>query len=347
MNKNKRGISLIVLIITIIVIIILAAAVILTMSNNNPIENANEARFKEDIRTMQDELSMYISKKYSDDPTEFDPKSLDLEGDTMAEELPSTETYKTKVKVEDGKLIWIEKPESEQDEEYIIEKGWYDEFTGNIVASQTPDTPVIQGTKDPEGDLVGKVSKVTEDGVPIPIGFTYVQGSKDTGVVIKDENNNEFVWVVANAQSYAKDATFPKSSASNPDYYNVENFGDDTLPSGISSESSDVEKYGGFYISRYEAGIPQGDTSASDKTGVPLSQQRKIVWTNISYSNAKASAESMISNNYVQTGLITETAWDTTCHFIKDTTELTDSVAYGNYKDSTFLISLGDLKRND
>ena len=62
---KKNGISLIVLIVTIIVIIILAAAVILTLSKNNPIESSKEAAFKEDIRTFQDELAMYIAKDYT------------------------------------------------------------------------------------------------------------------------------------------------------------------------------------------------------------------------------------------------------------------------------------------
>ena len=63
--RNKKGISLIVLIITIIVVIILAAVVILTLSKNNPIESAKEASFKEDVRTFQDELALYISKQYA------------------------------------------------------------------------------------------------------------------------------------------------------------------------------------------------------------------------------------------------------------------------------------------
>ena len=67
-NKNfkkldyKKGISLIVLIITIVVIIILAAVVVLTINKNNPIESAKEAKFKEDIRTFQYQLSLAISK---------------------------------------------------------------------------------------------------------------------------------------------------------------------------------------------------------------------------------------------------------------------------------------------
>ena len=75
---HKRGISLIVLIITIIVIIILAAAVILTISKNNPVSSAKEATFKEDVTAMHDELSMYISKKYADNPTSFEKSSVNL-----------------------------------------------------------------------------------------------------------------------------------------------------------------------------------------------------------------------------------------------------------------------------
>ena len=46
-------------------VIILAAVVILTLSKNNPIESAKEAAFKEDVRTFQNELAMYISKDYT------------------------------------------------------------------------------------------------------------------------------------------------------------------------------------------------------------------------------------------------------------------------------------------
>ena len=66
-NKNftklaHKGVSLIVLIVTIIVIIILASVIILIINKNNPIESAKEAKFKEDIRTFQYQLSLAISK---------------------------------------------------------------------------------------------------------------------------------------------------------------------------------------------------------------------------------------------------------------------------------------------
>ena len=49
----------------------------------------------------------------------------------------------------------------------------------------------------------------------------------------------------------------------------------------------------------------------------------------------------MISNDYVQTGLLTGKAWDRTCHWIEDyiktlnaDSSLTKSQYYGNYKNS-------------
>ena len=307
---HKRGISLIVLIVTIIVIIILAAAVILTITKNNPVSSAKEATFKEDVTAIQDELSLYLSKKYTDNPTSFDKSSVNLSGDSMVTELPSTRKYKDKVSIIKGKLAW--NGETENNTEYK----WFSEVTDGA-------TKKSEEWKDTIAEI--------RNGVPIPKGFTYKEGTKDTGLVIQDEKDNEFVWVPATESTYRKDTSFSDTKPT----------GDDTLPIGITDETTDVVKYGGFYIGRYEAGIPEGDTSPSNKTGIPVSKKGAIVWSNINYTNSKASAESMISNEYVQTGLITGTAWDTTCNWIKDSlssinklASLTDSRYYGNYSNS-------------
>ena len=307
---HKKGISLIVLIITIIVIIILAAVVILTITKNNPVSSAKEATFKEDMASIQDELSMYLSKKYTDNPTSFDKSSVNLSGDSMVTELPSTKKYKDKVSVIKGKLVWA--GETENNTEYK----WFSEVTDGA-------------TKKSEEwkDTIASV----EDGVPIPKGFTYKEGTKDTGLVIQDEKGNEFVWVPATESTYRKDTSFQGATPTD----------DDTLPNGITDEIADVVKYGGFYIGRYEAGVPENQSSidgksnsTSDVKGVPVSKKDATVWSNINYTNAKANAESMINNEYVQTGLLTGTAWDTVCHWIKSDDELKDSRTYGNYNDS-------------
>ena len=303
---KKTGISLIVLIVTIIVIIILAATVILTINKNNPVVSSREARFKEDLKAMQDDLSMYISKIYAENISTFNATTLNLEGSSMVSVLPSTEKYKDKVKVEDGKLVYIGDNKSE--------KKWARSILGSYIPKEWKD----------------KIVEVTEDDVPIPKGFTYVTGTKETGTVIKDEKGNEFVWIPATQDTYIKDFSFSSHYTAT-----INNTSDDTLPSGITDELADVKKYGGFYIGRYEAGIPEGDTTPSNKVGVPVSKQGATVWTDITYKNAKASAESMISNDYVQSGLLTGKAWDRTCHYIEDSvSSLTNSKTYGNYANS-------------
>ena len=314
---HKKGISLIVLIITIIVIIILEAAVILTITKNNPVSSAKEATFKEDVAAMQDELSMYISKKYADNPTSFEKSTVNLSGDDMVTELPSTKKYKDKVSVIKGKLVWA--GETENNTEYK----WFSEVTDGATKNS-------EEWKDTMDDV--------RDGVPIPKGFTYKEGTKDTGLVIQDEKGNEFVWVPATESTYVKDTSFSGSKPTR----------DDKLPNGITDETADVKKYGGFYIGRYEAGVPENQTAINGKSdstsnvkGVPVSKKGATVWTSIDYTNAKTNAESMISNEYVQTGLITGTAWDTTCHWIEDSlssinesASLKDSRYYGNYYNS-------------
>ena len=312
---QKRGISLIVLIVTIIVIIILAAVVILTVSKNNPVESAREATFKEDLRSFQDDLALSISKDYTakagqrDNKFNADKYTTDKAADSVYTYIPSfAKKYEGKFAIVNDELKYVGEEEKE-----------------------------ITWSKD-LGVEVSVIAEMTEDGVPIPRGFTYVTGTKETGTVIEDSIGNQFVWIPATEDAYGKDFDFPSSYGAT-----ASNTSDDKLPSGITDETADVKKYGGFYIGRYEAGIPTGDTAPRNTTGVPVSKQGATVWTNINYANAKASAESMISNAYVQTGLLTGKAWDRTCHWIEDyitnlnaDSSLTNSRYYGNYYNSTF-----------
>ena len=107
---QKKGISLIVLIVTIIVIIILAAAVILTITKNNPVESANEATFKEDVRSFQDELAMTVAKEYTDKQGQRDEKISTSDYGKIKECIPSfSEKYKGKFVIKDDKLVGTDK----------------------------------------------------------------------------------------------------------------------------------------------------------------------------------------------------------------------------------------------
>ena len=62
MKNSKKGISLIVLIITIIVIVILATAILVSVINNNPISEANKARYESDRDNMQAVFTNTVGK---------------------------------------------------------------------------------------------------------------------------------------------------------------------------------------------------------------------------------------------------------------------------------------------
>lgn len=94
-------------------------------------------------------------------------------------------------------------------------------------------------------------------------------------------------------------------------YYNT---ADGDLPDGVDEEAQ-IKKYGGFYIARYEAGVPENGTLDStpyrDVEGIPVSKKNQIPWNYISVTTAKKNAESMISNVYVQSILLTDKMKDT------------------------------------
>ena len=115
-KSDKKGISLIVLVITIIVIIILALAVILSIANNNPIENAKEARFKNDVKTMQEELELLKASNYAkNNGTDY--------GEIKITDLKSATNYTDDFLVKDGKLKYIEGKLTDEEKECVDELG--------------------------------------------------------------------------------------------------------------------------------------------------------------------------------------------------------------------------------
>lgn len=122
---QKRGISLIVLIITIIVIIILAAVVILNISKNNPVESAKEAKFKEDIRSFQDDLSLSISKDYTAKAGQRDDKFNATTFDEIKKlYIPCfTKEYEGKLVIKDDELKYVGDKVTEKEKKWLDDVG--------------------------------------------------------------------------------------------------------------------------------------------------------------------------------------------------------------------------------
>ena len=125
-----------------------------------------------------------------------------------------------------------------------------------------------QSEKISETEEISKVATVypvsVGDGetVPVPKGFYYVGGSINTGVIISDNEvdkydgktdkttheyatklkGNQFVWIPCTIDEYTK-IDFGMTSASSWDRETN------------TGEKEQIEKYGGFYVGRYEAGV--------------------------------------------------------------------------------------------
>lgn len=125
----------------------------------------------------------------------------------------------------------------------------------------------------------------------------------------------------------------------------------------LAAELTQIQKYGGFYVGRYEAGLASNITVATETKlseaenepynvkGMPRIQAGIEPWNFISYTKSKENAESMyLKSTSVNSGLLTGAMWDTMMYFMGnnsyESSELISS-QWGNYADTTPTITLG------
>ena len=174
----------------------------------------------------------------------------------------------------------------------------------------------------------------------IPVGFyalntddaiwnaeTGELGDWNNGLVIKNSTDgNEFVWVPVDGTSvpYKRWCTSGISYADSKDLAST---------SGLDI-ADNVTNYGGFWVARYEAGLPKTiEFGTLNATGKPLSKAGANPWGHINWTKAKTNAESMYSNEYVQSALINGTQWDTIMKWIQNSGKsVTNSRSWGNYR---------------
>jgi hypothetical protein len=179
-------------------------------------------------------------------------------------------------------------------------------------------------------------ANITFNGLPaaynnpiVPEGFKAINDGAiwptdwNKGLVIEDIEGNQFVWVPVDGTNvpYAK-------WCNTGILFNHVDISDDTLPIGVTSETEQILKYGGFYIARFEAGKENIDKIVSKKL--------VTVWKNINYTDAKINAESMYDTSLLKSGLVTGSQWDTVMKWLQNSGKdvSTDSRTWGNYSNS-------------
>ena len=343
-SKKERGITLIALVVTIIVLIVLAGISINLMFGANGIIN----RAKQS-KTLTDQASINEQKALGE---------LDEQLEKYLEGLPENTKDNPQVAGTEVK----------------IPEGWYTTTPAYI---STEDGSVVK--KEVKVASVTAVATGNGETVPVPKGFYYVGGTKDTGVVISDNpsdknkyagykedgktekevgidlEGNQFVWIPCTSDGGNGTIKYEKTSwgKQNAEW-------DKTTP---KAELTQIEKYEGFYVGRYEAGLASnitefttnqkqtGSNQVYNIDGVPQSKAGVIPWMFIDWTHSKTNAESMYNNNYVSSGLITGTQWDVILNTMISkskisTSDLTDSSAWGNYIDNRISYN-GRLARAD
>lgn len=347
MNKirSTKGITLISLVVTIIILLILAGVSInLLLGENGIIKRAGQA--KEEYENAQ------IAEQESLNELE---KQLADYNKGLPDNTPNTEAG-TEVK---------------------IPSEWYSTTSAYV---STEDGSVVK--KAVKVASVTAVATGNGETVPVPNGFYYVGGTINTGVVISDnpadknkyvnytqagevkegipsgvaynedgtintENSelkgNQFVWIPVTANEYVK-KDWGKAGATWERQTNT-------------AELPQIQKYGGFYIGRYEAGTSEitlstginfaGQNTATSwandnfsirdglnhtVTGKITTKAGEIPYYHADYETALKLSNSMYNTDYVQSGLVTGTMWDAMMKFVagNDNMVVTSST-WGNY----------------
>ena len=172
---------------------------------------------------------------------------------------------------------------------------------------------------------------------PIPEGYKHVCGEWNNGFVIERcSDGSQFVWIPVGSldSNGTLDGEHFSKKFGRRNYMNDE-FSDDEFNEALNDELLEqlesVEKYGGFYISRYNismssAGKPQ---SVSVKGAMP--------WVNINFEEAKELASTIEHNKAVKSHLTFGAEYDSVLEWFIETRVKTfaeiakDSTEWGNY----------------
>ncbi len=385
-NEN-RGITLIALVVTIIIVVLLAGITISMLIGKNGILNrAAEAKEKTgkagDIEYLQIEVNGILTKYYMDGAKNIEENEYILIELGKKEEI-TTNVGKGTVKYK-GKEYEISEIKGETKEKTEIKANKLEAITISNVAKGSEEEELL---KSDQVRMIIKEQGEKESIAVIPTGFYYVTGTPSTGLVISDKaedddkntkKGNQFVWIPCNGKSgvtYEKtddnaEGNHGLASYWKEDGYNGKQHFYNTIPSGYTNAGQEiidwednggsyesVKKYGGFYVGRYEAGVPETAEFYASKDGdkyetngkknaeevkelSPVSKKNNQAWNYISQENAKILSENMYKESVsVKSSLIDSYAWDTIVRWVAKDSQYSgiglDSTNYGNYYNNT------------
>ena len=301
-NDRQRGITLIALVVTIVVLIILATVSILAVfGDNGIIARAQTAK--------------------------------DTHEEGKADETNTLDDYASYIG------------------NYLDGKGG---SSGGDDTTKPVEPTIVEKPDDWTSDNVTPIDGGNGTAVPLPGGFYYVGGDISTGLVISDKQGdtmdasgvnmgNQFVWIPVSSEADLERTKFDTTTGQPTSglytgYIEPSTSGYSTEEEEHTTMQTQVIKYGGFYIGRFEAGV----NSTTLRTGATIAETvvckrgvapyNYVPWgTSMSdtgeiegQSGAVYLAQSMYSSsNSVTSTLTYGCQWDAMCRYIGDSQRTT------------------------
>lgn len=231
--------------------------------------------------------------------------------------------------------------------------------SGVVISDDSRDQNKYAGRADVPDGAVYKDNGIAKQIIYNPDGTVkineFTEEEEKTAIV-----GNQFVWIPCTATEYKKIITFKDVNGNN-----AWNTGWDTTTNTV--EKAQIEKYGGFYIGRYEAGAsnisfannytleaPTGTsnwengnfTSSKVTSGKITCKAGEIPYFHSDYPTTLEMSEKMYKDDSIRkesviSELITGTMWDMAMKFISDQSDYSDlrSTPWGNYNSDTSIVS--------
>ena len=307
--KGNRGITLVALVVTIVVLLILAGISLnLVLGENGIITKAQEARDKTEQARINTEKSM---------------NSLEQELSNYVNRIDSGNGGNS-----GGSQTTVEN--------VVIPEGYYyvggTKAKGIVISDNVADKELDKGKENVRRDLVGNQWVWVPVETPSSLYTTVDAGQAlagSTGVKTTKYTNSAIIGMtrgLPGSIDYREPDILTYSGKDDTNYAtagfsSLANMAE-TMVSEYEEMIASLEKYKGFYIGRYEL------TANGEKTGAT---QTDVNWYTL-YKNCTTLA----TGTKVKTRMIWGLQWDATCNWLDNSGfSITDSTAWGNYKDNT------------
>ena len=271
--KQAKGITLIALVITIIVLLILAGVAISMLTGENGIlKQATSAKDTTDKSEFEEQVKLAVMASKVNDEGVIDLTTLEAEiGKIKGTEITKNGT--------ENNLPWTVKKGSY--EVTITADGVTTNTTGKDDSKKDEDTKIDYGTKRPAEDTRTVIEQAT---AAKPEGSTIDSATNEnTGIVMIDSNQNEWVWVEVPATVFT-------SATNSTDY--------DKIKADLIAYASDYRSY---YIDEWYA--KDGSTLVTASTeGLTESQKLLNNGCGLTYNEYNINYKKMLSSIYTNKG---------------------------------------------